>query len=217
MEKLKELLENHSRWKPLNEYVSRIEAYRENDFSFCIENTKSLLEAIGKEICNINGVEIEDKSTVNGVVKQAFKSLGYSSNNSTRQISSALASIGQCIGEIRNEIGITSHGKTLQEIEDCNEKIDDFSKAFLIDSVELIACLLINLVESKLYKNASIQDVHLLYEDCEDFNDYWDGNYNELIMGDYSFCASEILYTMDYEAYKTELNAYNDIKESLDE
>lgn len=62
MEKLKELLENHSRWKPLNEYVSRIEAYRENDFSFCIENTKSLLEAIGKEICNINGALLSTKN-----------------------------------------------------------------------------------------------------------------------------------------------------------
>ncbi len=218
MERLKELIENHSRWKSLLEYVRRIEAYRENDFSSCIENTKSLLETIGKEVCKINGIEVDNNSTVNGVIKQAFKSLGYSSSNITRQISTSLATIGQCIGEIRNEIGITSHGKTLQEIKDCNKHVDDFTKDFLVDSIEAISCLLINLVELKSYNSISKQDDIVLYDNCEKFNDYWDDYYSEYKMGDYSFCASEILYSMDYEAYITELNAYNEyLKESMDE
>jgi hypothetical protein len=37
--------------------------------------------------------------------------MGYANSNLVNQVSSALATIGQQVGELRNEIGLTSHGK----------------------------------------------------------------------------------------------------------
>ena len=50
MERLKDILERHSRWQPCKIYIERIEGFRETDFSLCIENAKALLETIAKEI-----------------------------------------------------------------------------------------------------------------------------------------------------------------------
>ena len=79
MDKLKAIIEQYSRWKPLEAFVSRIEAYRDSDYIICVENSKSLLESIGKEICQEKGIELNASSSVNGIIKQAFKALGYSS------------------------------------------------------------------------------------------------------------------------------------------
>lgn len=206
MDKLKTIIEQYSRWKPLEAFVSRIEAYRDSDYIICVENSKSLLESIGKEICQEKGIELNASSSVNGIIKQAFKALGYSSKEHSLKISSALATIAQYIGELRNEIGITSHGRPLYELVDQKVLIDDMTKEFLLGTTEIISCLLINLAEKESVN--SIKDSTMSYDESEDFNQYWDEVFGEFIMGEYSYSASEILYTMDYEAYKVELEAF---------
>lgn len=207
MNNLKTLIEQYSRWKPLEIFVSRIETFKSSDYITCIENSKSLLESIGKEICQAKGIELNADSTVNGIIKQAFKALGYSSNEHNTKISSALATIAQSIGELRNEIGTTSHGRTLQELDEQKDLIDDMTKEFLLGATELVSCLLINLSERE--SGSLFKESTLSYEESEDFNQYWDEAFGEFIMGEYSYSASEILYTMDYEAYKVELEAFN--------
>lgn len=56
MEKLKTLIQEYGRWKDLSIYVDRIEAHIESDFSNSLENSKALLESIGKQICEIRGL-----------------------------------------------------------------------------------------------------------------------------------------------------------------
>lgn len=173
----------------------------------CIENSKSLLESIGKEICHAKGLEINADSSVNKIIKQAFTALGYSTNEHSTKISGALATIAQCIGEIRNEIGTTSHGRTIQELEEQKVLIDDMTKEFLLGATELVSCLLINLAEKESI--TPVKDSMKSYEESEAFNQYWDEAFGEFVMGDYSYSASEVLYNLDYEAYKVELDAYN--------
>lgn len=173
----------------------------------CIENSKSLLESIGKEICHAKGLELNADSTFNGIIKQAFKALGYSVNEHSAKMSSALATIAQCIGELRNEIGTTSHGRTIHELEEQKVLIDDMTKEFLLGATELISCLLINLAEKESL--TPVKDSMKSYEESEDFNQFWDEAFGEFVMGEYSYTASEVLYNMDYEAYKVELDAYN--------
>ena len=117
-----------------------------------------------------------------------------------------MATIAQYIGELRNEIGITSHGRPLYELVDQKVLIDDMTKEFLLGTTEIISCLLINLAEKESVN--SIKDSTMSYDESEDFNQYWDEVFGEFIMGEYSYSASEILYTMDYEAYKVELEAF---------
>lgn len=206
MDKLKDKISQYGRWAPINEYIVRIETYLENDFSISLENAKALLESIGKEICKSKGRALAPDSSVNGVLKNAFNVLGYTRSNMVVQISSALATIGQQIGELRNDIGTSSHGKTLEELQNRNEAINELTKAFLINSVELIACFLISLYEGEHIEIISSKEIG--YDECEDFNEYWDELYGEFSMGGYSYTASEILYNNDPSAYETEYNSF---------
>ena len=208
MDKLKDKISQYGRWAPIDEYIVRIETHLDSDFSISLENAKALLESIGKEICKSKGKILAPDSSVNGVLKNAFNVLGYTSSNMVAQISSALATIGQQIGELRNDIGTSSHGKTLEELQNRNEAINQLTKFFLIDSIELVACFLISLYEGEHIEMYAPKEIG--YDDCEDFNEYWDELYGEFSMGGYSYTASEILYNNDPNAYESEYRSYVD-------
>ena len=170
------------------------------------------MESIGKEICKSKGVILAADSSVNGVLKNAFSVFGYTKSNKVVQISSALATIGQQIGELRNDIGTSSHGKTLEELKKRNEVVNELTKFFLINSIELVACFLISLFEGEHIEISSSKEV--AYDECEDFNEYWDELYGEFSMGNYSYTASEILYNNDPNAYESEYKSYVDSVEN---
>jgi len=112
------------------------------------------------------------------------------------------------MGELRNEIGSTSHGMSLKELNERNSKVDSLTKEFLIDSTVIVACFLIRNYENENPRMPVTDKTKLLFFDQEDFNDFWDENYGEFSMGEYSYSASEILYNVDYPAYMTEVKAY---------
>lgn len=214
MEKLKKVIEQYGRWSDLAIYIDRIETHIESDFSHSLENAKALLETIGKEICEIKGHPLQATSSINGVLKNAFSALGYTNTNLVNQISSALATIGQQVGELRNEIGLTSHGKSLEEIRERNSHVDILTREFLIDTVVIVSCFLIRNFENENPRKLNERTGNLLnYEDAEDFNESWDESFGEFEMGDYSYTASEILFYVDNEAY---INEYKGFKENQD-
>ena len=210
MEKLKNTIELYGRWQSLQLYVERIEAYVDTDFSLSLENSKALLESISKEICKQRGVELSAKSSVNKVLRKAFSAIGYSNSAFVTQISSALATIGQNMGNIRNDIGATAHGRTLAEIEERNQSIDELTKDFLIDSTVMVACFLIRNFESENPWGGRVDHLALDYLECQDFNEGWDNIYGEFEMGDYSYTASEILFNVDYQAYEYEFKSWEE-------
>lgn len=209
--RLKKVIEQYGRWSELTIYTDRIEAHASTDFSHAIENAKALLETIGKEICNSKGVEVEATASVNNVLKNAFFAIGYPRSGMVSQISSALATIGHQIGELRNDIGTTSHGKALEELKERNNKVDELTRGFLIDTTVIVASFLIRAFENENPRSKKeTVEAELLYTDNEPFNDFWDDSYGEFEMGAYSFPASEILFNVDYEAYMTEHHAFKE-------
>lgn len=209
MNKLKNVIVQYPDWNELKIFIERIESHIEVDFSHSLENAKALLEAIGKEVCTKNGIELNDTSTINGVMKQCFTSLSYSNVSMVQQISRSLATIGQQLGNLRNEIGLTSHGKSLEEIKQRNSKVDALTREFLIDTVETVCVFIIRNYESKKEKKVTelLEDT-LDYWEAEDFNEFWDDFFGEFTMGDYSYPASEILFNVDKQAYVNEYKAY---------
>jgi hypothetical protein len=214
MNKLREVIQEYGRWSALSTYVERIETHIEIDFSHSLENAKALLETIGKEICIINQVELGATPSVNAVLKKAFTSMGYSNSNLVNQVSSALATIGQQVGELRNDIGLTSHGKSLDEIKQRNNKVDILTREFLIDTVELVSIFLIRNFETKNERasNELLEDT-LKYWEAEEFNESWDDSFGEFTMGVYSYTASEILFNVDKQAYVNEYKAFIESEE----
>jgi len=214
MERLKNVIGQYGRWSELTTYTDRIEAHTSTDFSHAIENAKALLETIGKEICNSKGVGLGTAPNINVVMKKAFTAIGYPSNNLVTQISTALANIGQQIGNLRNEISPTSHGKSLDELKERNDKVDKLTKEFLIDTTVIVASFLIRTFENENPRpKAETVETELLYTDNEAFNDFWDDLYGEFEMGEYSFPASETLFNVDHKAYETEVKAYKESEE----
>ena len=212
MEKLRATLAQYSRWQTLGMYVDRMEGHLESDFSISVENAKALLESIGKEICDANGVQLGNSSSINAVLKKAFVALGYTAEELVTQVSGSLATIGQLIGNLRNDISPTSHGKSLEELNDRNNKIDLLTREFLIGSTLVVAVFLIRAFEER--KSAVAVPVSVTadpppnYEDNEGFNNFWDDSFGEYAMGVYSFTASEILFNVDLKAYETEYKAF---------
>lgn len=221
MEKLRATIEQYGRWKELGQYIDRMEGHLESDFSVSVENAKALLESIGKEICSAKSVELAATSSINGVLKAAFLALGYTNENLVNQVSRSLANIGGVIGNLRNEISPTSHGKSLDELRDRNNKVDALTKGFLIDSTLVVAVFLIRAFEER--KNAVVlanvetaKDKLLNFDELEDFNSFLDEVYGELQIGDYSYTASETLFNVDYKAYETEYKAYTEAEPELE-
>lgn len=214
MNKLKTVIEEYRNWAGLSTYIDRIESHIEIDFSHSLENAKALLESVGKEICDKNGVELGAKPSVNNVLKKCFSSMGYANGTLVSQVSSALATIAQQVGVLRNDIGLTSHGKSLEEIKQRNSKVDVLTREFLIDTVETVCIFIIRNYESKKEKKATEQlEDTLDYWEADDFNEFWDESFGEFKMGDYSYPASEILFNVDKQAYVNEYKAYTETEE----
>jgi hypothetical protein len=213
MLKLRKLIANHARWSELNIYLDRIESARESDFSLALENLKALLGSISNEICDARGRQHDCDLNMNRILKDAFSALGYSNADMVTRISSALATIGQSVGELRNEIGATAYGRALEEIRRRNEQVDLLTRDFLLDSAVTVAIFLIRSFEERTVitssSNNSTSDDKSKYEDFDAFNDYWDELYNEFSMGEYySYPASLILYYVDNEVYHYESRCF---------
>ena len=213
MQKLRSTIDQYTRWSELSTYIDRMEAALISDFSLALENAKALLETIGKEICNARGEPLRNAPSINAVLKKAFCSLGYSNNDLVNTVSGSLANIGQEIGNLRNDISPTSHGKSLDELRERNNKVDLLTREFLIDSTIVVAVFLIRAFEDrKELDKTPISETqtedNLDYFEATDFNDLWDDAYGEFSMGDYSYTASEILFSVDYKAYKAEYAAF---------
>ena len=104
MERLKQVIEQYGRWSALEVYIERIEAHVRSDFSHAIENAKAMLETIGKEICEEKQIKLGKTPSINAVLKNAFVAIGYGKEDLVTQISKALATIGQQVGNLRNDI-----------------------------------------------------------------------------------------------------------------
>jgi hypothetical protein len=214
MDRLRKTIEPYGRWSELSIYLDRIEAHVKTDFSHAIENAKALFETIGKEICSSKGLELDGTSSINAVMKKAFSVIGYPTDGLVTQISTALATIGQQMGNLRNEIGTTAHGKPLEELRERNNKVDDLTKDFLIDTTVIVASFLIRTFENENPRTRTESvETKLLYTDNESFNDFLDELYGEFEMGNTSYTASEILFQVDYRAYLTELQSFDDEKD----
>jgi hypothetical protein len=212
MEKLRATIEQYSRWKELELYIDRMEAHASSDFSTTLENAKALLETIGKEICSAQKMELQAAPSINAVLNSAFRSLGYSGEDIVKKVSGSLANIGQELGNLRNEISPTSHGKPLEELKKRNNKVDLLTREFLIDSTLVVAIFLIRAFEERkdtivITDKVGVREV-VRYDDCESFNNSWDDSFGEFSMGEYSYLASEILFNVDYPAYESEYAAF---------
>jgi len=106
----------------------------------------------------------------------------------------------------------------LDEIKERNNKVDLLTREFLIDSMLVVAVFLIRAFENeKPPLAAALLEEPLDYYESTDFNDFWDESFGEFEMGDYSYTASEILFNVDYKAYKSEYAVFSESELATEE
>lgn len=121
------------------------------------------------------------------------------------------------MGNLRNEIGTTAHGKTLEEMKNRSDSVNSLTDGFLISSTELVCCFLIESFETDS-PLAPVADSEIAYDDNPEFNERWDEIYGKFRMtDDYIYPASQILYNLDFLAYQSELNAFKSLPDELEE
>ncbi|SEH99154.1 abortive infection family protein [Bathymodiolus azoricus thioautotrophic gill symbiont] len=211
MDKLKAVIKEYGRWKPLEDNILIIETYLDIDFGLAVKNSKSILESISKEICEQKSVELRSSESISSSLKKTCKAIGYNGGDLVTQLSTSIANIGHQVGSLRNEIGVTSHGRTMDQLKDRNNGIDKLTKIFLVDATELVSCFLIRNFENENPRKHHKSQAHALaYSEAEEFNESWDNSFSEFVMGDYSYPASEILFNMDNQAYVNEYKAFTE-------
>jgi len=209
MDKLKNIIVKYGRWSALSVYLERIETHIDSDFSLCIENAKALLESISKQICKERTIPLDGAESINKLVKLAFEAIGFEKEHYVNTIGGSLSAIAHQLGNLRTAIGATSHGKTLDELENRNNNINALTRDFLVSSVEIIACFLVSNYENEHPRTlAQNGQPNLDYLEAEEFNEFWDESFGEFQMGAYSYAASEILFNVDKQAYFNEYNAF---------
>jgi len=204
MDRLKELIQEQSRWKDLEIYPTRIEAFLDNDFISAIENGKALIETICKTILDEQKEIYNKNETINKLVSKTLITLGIFAKGQISKFGSGIVTALQNLGELRNKIGDTSHGKSLYEIR--KNKIEALSAGFLINSVELIACFLIEYYEFEFPTQKEKKERK--YDDFQTFNEYLDEAYGNIQVADYSYLTSEVLFVVDETAYEFEFQKY---------
>ena len=207
MDKLRDIIGTYTKWQGLEIYINRIEGFRDDDFSVCVESAKSLLETVAKEICKCKDTEYSKQDGIGKILKLAFASLGYDTSNTAQQIAGAIANVGHQMGLLRNEIGAISHGKPLDELEKRKKTLDKASSEFLLLSTDLVCSFLIQLFESE--NPGPEEEVELDFDDYPEFNEFWDEQFGSFEMANASFAASEILFRLDPLAYRTAVDEFN--------
>jgi len=226
MEKLKEIVNNYSRWIDLSTHINRIEFQINSDLTSAIGSTKSLLESICKTILDHEGREYDKNDNVNKLIKKTIQTLRIENPDQISLFGNSLVTSIQNLGELRNRIDESSHGKSLL---DKNKKIDSITASFLINSAETIACFLIEFYEiehpRKIEKDEfSVEALKNIYDykgkdpydDIRDFHVYLDNEYGFTEIANIPYATSEALFAVDITAYKDEYRKYREVVNEQD-
>jgi len=209
MDRLKEILSNYSRWGDLSSHIGRIEYQINDDPTSAIGSTKSLVESICKTILDYEQGEYDKNDNVNKLVKKTIQILKIENPDLISLFGNGLVSSMHNLGELRNRIDESSHGKSLL---DKNKKIDSITTSFLINSAETIACFLIEFyeIEHPRKKGEKGED-EFDFQKMEEFNDYLNDQYGNVTIANIPYTTSEVLFAVDITAYKDEHQKYLEV------
>lgn len=206
MDKLKKLINNYSRWTDLLAYITRIEYQISHDITAAIGSTKSLLESICKTILDHEKEGYDNDDNINKLVKKTIKSLKIENPDLISLFGNGLVSSMQNLGELRNKIDESSHGKSLL---DKTQKIDSITASFLINSVETVSCFLIEFYEIEHPRRKGEDEFS--FEKLKDFNDYIDNEHGYIKIATIPYPTSEALFAIDITAYRDEYQKYLEV------
>ncbi|MBT3178381.1 MAG: abortive infection family protein [Desulfobacula sp.] len=203
MEKLKQTISAYDAWEGLIIYINRIETFLETDFITAVENGKALIESICKTILSNTFEPYGETDSVNKLVSITLKRLGIFAENQISKFGSGMVTAMQNLGELRNNHGDTSHGKSIDELK--NNRLEKLSAAFLVNSIEVMAVFLIEYYEIE-FPNKEKETEEVV--DYSDFNDFLDEEYGDVLVIGIPYPTSDVLLSVDRTAYGVKFQEY---------
>ena len=203
MEKLKQTISAYDAWEGLIIYINRIETFLETDFITAVENGKALIESICKTILSNTFDPYGETDSVNKLVSITLKRLGIFAENQISKFGSGMVTAMQNLGELRNNHGDTSHGKSIDELK--NNRLEKLSAAFLVNSIEVMAVFLIEYYEIE-FPNKEKETEEVV--DYSDFNDFLDEEYGDVLVIGIPYPTSDVLLSVDRTAYGVKFQEY---------
>ena len=174
-----------------------------------VEASKALIESVCKTISGDLGLKIDSAWNVPKVVSETLKVTPFVKNmekddaDRTKAICGCILTIASKIAEFRNDYGFMSHGRDIEEAKKCDEVISQL----VYFSTDIICSFLI-----EIHTNFStLKDLKRVdYEKYKEFNEWFDDENGDVIIGALKFSASQTLYNNDISAYIDALNDYFD-------
>lgn len=214
MQKTKYFITQNTKWKPLEEYILRIENFRESSPGLVIENCKSLIESIFKTII----VEIEKKTEdelKNDDIGALNKKVRVILHLEERGYSQIIGSFSNAIAQFRNSLGETSHGKDIYTLETNRSKLFEDELHFLLNTTDNIGFFLLSYYQN-LYPGFAEKKTALKYDEQSSFNDWFDEQEPLVKIGNVSLLPSKTLFDGDVEEYKGQLAEYKEKDELVE-
>ena len=201
MNSLLEICRQYRKWTPLEEYIFRVETYKDSDGVFVLENCKALIESICKTILDELGGTYSPSESTPGLVSKACNKMSCLPN--TGDLARSFITVAQRLGEFRNAFATTAHGQPIRLIEENKKKVIGASIHFMLNSIEQLAIFLITVYQEEYPQYSKPQ---LRYEDYPNFNSDFDDHEDEIQIGPYGpYSPSEALFYLEKTAYETEL------------
>jgi hypothetical protein len=192
----------------LGEIIDTIEAGLREESDKSIDGAKCLIEAIGKTILTERGVELDGGESPASLMKKVFKALKIGDDNGggqLRDMLSGLTTATNGLERIRDAFGPLAHGRDAR-----HQGLGDWHRLMAVRTAETIAVLLFEA------HSATIVDLRysrLPFQDDDPENQvvdeeaviFYDEETREVVINEFlRFRPSQILYTLDREAYVEE-------------
>lgn len=208
--RLRELAKKHRRWHSLEKFINRIELVYSSDLDSAISNAHSLIETILKTILfeqvekyNKNESELK-KIRTSTLVSETLKNINLVKHKEKSRFMGGMIESIKSLGEIRNDL---SHGKNLHSLKD--EKTEELAAFFLMNSVENIACFLIDFYEIEYPLKSKGKEIKYEDDNYRNFNNWLDDEHGTVIVAGIPIMTSIALFS-DPIAYQDKYQEYQE-------
>lgn len=194
------------------DYIDDIESSLKENPNKSIEISKGLIDSICKTVLRDLGFEYNNNWNSQKLLRETLnklpflKSLQTKDSESVKKIINGITTLSQGICELRNNNSFITHGKDIRE-----ETCEQICAKLVFDAVKTTGNFILE-IHTNL--TSLLDKRRILYEDYQDFNDWYDKVNGEVTVGKLKFSASQTLFNNDVEAYKEALNEFREIKET---
>lgn len=197
---------NNGNWSTISKYLDTIDANNEDDPGVAIDAAKSMIEAVAKTILADKELTYEKNINLNKLTKMAVSSVDTldQDEQTIKKIISALCTVSQCIGEVRNEYSVIGHGQDIEMKK---------AEVYLADLAINASCTVVRFLVS-LHSRHPRDMKRLCYDAHESFNNWYDRN-NPLNLSDADLSASRALFDQDGTAYVEAFHSFENSPEDL--